>query len=70
MSAIDDRFAGLEPEAAPRSRGASGISPWRWRRTPSRARATALAALIYRGKPLLGFRAAQRHLSVYPFSRR
>lgn len=27
-----------------------------------------MAALIYRKKPLLGFRAAQRHLSVFPFS--
>ena len=27
-----------------------------------------MAALRYRGKPLLGFRAATDHLSVYPFS--
>ena len=27
-----------------------------------------MAALIYRGKPLLGFRAAKSHLSVFPFS--
>ena len=27
-----------------------------------------MAALIYRKKPLLGFRAAQKHLSIYPFS--
>ena len=27
-----------------------------------------MAALIYRRSPLLGFRAAQRHLSIYPFS--
>jgi uncharacterized protein YdhG (YjbR/CyaY superfamily) len=27
-----------------------------------------LAALTYRGKPLLGLRAAARHLSVFPFS--
>lgn len=27
-----------------------------------------LPALWYRGKPLLGFRAATRHLAVYPFS--
>ena len=27
-----------------------------------------MAALIYRGKPLLGFRAAKEHLSVFPFS--
>jgi uncharacterized protein YdhG (YjbR/CyaY superfamily) len=27
-----------------------------------------LAALTYRGKPLLGFRAARQHLSLYPFS--
>ena len=27
-----------------------------------------MAALIYRKKPLIGFKAAQRHLSVFPFS--
>ena len=27
-----------------------------------------MAALIYRGRPLLGFRAATDHLSVFPFS--
>lgn len=27
-----------------------------------------IAALRYRGKPLLGFRAADQHLSVFPFS--
>jgi uncharacterized protein YdhG (YjbR/CyaY superfamily) len=27
-----------------------------------------MAALRYRGKPLLGFRAATGHLSIYPFS--
>ena len=27
-----------------------------------------MAALRYRGKPLLGFRATARHLSVFPFS--
>jgi uncharacterized protein YdhG (YjbR/CyaY superfamily) len=27
-----------------------------------------MAALRYRGKPLLGFRAAKDHLSIYPFS--
>lgn len=27
-----------------------------------------MAALTYRGKPLLGFRAAAAHLSVFPFS--
>jgi uncharacterized protein YdhG (YjbR/CyaY superfamily) len=29
-----------------------------------------LAALMYRGKPLLGFLAAKDHMSVYPFSGR
>ncbi len=27
-----------------------------------------MPALLYRGKPLLGFRAATKHLAVYPFS--
>jgi uncharacterized protein YdhG (YjbR/CyaY superfamily) len=27
-----------------------------------------MAALTYRGKPLLGFRSAKAHLSVFPFS--
>jgi uncharacterized protein YdhG (YjbR/CyaY superfamily) len=29
-----------------------------------------MAALLYRGKPLLGFLAAKHHLSVFPFSSR
>lgn len=27
-----------------------------------------MAALLLQGKPLLGFRAAKQHLSIYPFS--
>ncbi|HEV8460013.1 MAG TPA: DUF1801 domain-containing protein [Gaiellaceae bacterium] len=29
-----------------------------------------VAALMYRGKPLIGFRAAKTHLSVFPYSGR
>jgi uncharacterized protein YdhG (YjbR/CyaY superfamily) len=31
-------------------------------------RSYGLPALVYRGKPLLGFAATKKHLSVYPFS--
>ena len=67
MSAVDDYFA----EQVPAARAAF-----------QRIRAIAVAAapdaedgvsygmpaLRYRGKPLLGFRAAKDHLSVFPFS--
>ena len=67
MSAIDDYFAGLEPEARA---ALERIRDLALEVAPDAEPGTSygLAALIYRGKPLLGFRAAQRHMSVYPFS--
>jgi uncharacterized protein YdhG (YjbR/CyaY superfamily) len=67
MSAVDEYFAGLDAstraafervrrlamEVAPEAEG--GVS-------------YGMAALIYKKKPLIGFKAAKRHLSVFPFS--
>lgn len=67
MSAVDEYFAGLDAptratfehiralvlEVAPEAEGGTSYG---------------MAALRYRNKPLLGFLAAQRHLSIFPFS--
>jgi uncharacterized protein YdhG (YjbR/CyaY superfamily) len=67
VSAIEEYLAGLDPETRAvfeRIRDlALEVAP---EATPGTS--YGLAALIYRRKPLLGFRAAQRHLSIYPFS--
>jgi uncharacterized protein YdhG (YjbR/CyaY superfamily) len=67
MSTVDEYFASLDPDA----RGAFE----RVRRVALKTAPTAeagtsygMAALMVRGKPLLGFKAAQKHLSVFPFS--
>jgi uncharacterized protein YdhG (YjbR/CyaY superfamily) len=67
VSVIDDYLAGLEPEARA---ALERIRDLALEVAPDAEPGTSygLAALIYRSKPLLGFRAAQRHLSVYPFS--
>lgn len=67
MSTVDDYFAGLDDAsraAFERIRDlALEVAP---EATPGQS--YGMAALIYRKKPLLGFRAAQKHLSVFPFS--
>ena len=67
MSAVDDYLAGLaaEPRAA-----FAHIRDLALEVVPQAEPGTSygMAALMYRGRPLLGFRAAQRHLSIYPFS--
>lgn len=67
VSAVDEYFKSLDPEArsvfehiralardvAPEAEGGTSYG---------------MAALKYQQKPLLGFRAAKNHLSVFPFS--
>ncbi len=69
MSAIDEYLAGLDPairDAFARVRElAREIVP-----DAEEGTSYGMAALRYRGKPLLGFRAAKDHLSVFPFSPR
>ena len=67
MSTVDEYFAGLDPE----SRGAFGkIRDLALEITPDAVAGMSygMAALIYKAKPLIGFRAAQKHLSIFPFS--
>lgn len=67
MSTVDDYFASLDDAsraAFERIRDlALEVAP---EATPGKS--YGMAALIYRKKPLLGLRAAQKHLSVFPFS--
>jgi uncharacterized protein YdhG (YjbR/CyaY superfamily) len=67
MSAMDDYLGGLPPEqraALERVRAAVA------RAVPEaeEGESYGMPAFIYAGRPLLGFRAAKRHLSVFPFS--
>ncbi|MET0683732.1 MAG: DUF1801 domain-containing protein [Solirubrobacteraceae bacterium] len=67
MSAIDDYLAGLSPAdkaALERVRAAVlGAVP-----EAQEGRSYGMPAFIYAGRPLLGFRAAKKHLSLFPFS--
>lgn len=67
MSVIDDYLEGLDPprrEALARvCRIVRGAVP-----EAEEAHSYGMPAFTYRGRPLLGFRASQRHLSVHPFS--
>lgn len=67
VSTVDEYFDGLDaPEAAAfRHVRALALDV-----VPDAEPGTSygMAALIHRGKPLLGFRAAKGHLSVFPFS--
>jgi uncharacterized protein YdhG (YjbR/CyaY superfamily) len=69
MTVVDEYFGGLEPgqrAAFERIRGlAVELAP-----QAEQGRSYGMAALTYSGKPLIGFRAAKEHLSVYPFSAR
>jgi uncharacterized protein YdhG (YjbR/CyaY superfamily) len=67
MPAVDDYLSTLEPDA----RGAfERVQALAMDVVPEAEQATSygMAALRYRNKPLLGFRAASRHLSLFPFS--
>lgn len=67
MDEVDDYLAGLdEPVRAAYSRVlavALEVVP-----EAEQGRSYGMAALRYRGKPLLGFLATKQHLSVFPFS--
>lgn len=67
MAAVDDYFAGLDAPARAafeRVRAVAEVC------APDAEQGTSygMAALRLRGKPLLGFKAAKDHLSVFPFS--
>jgi uncharacterized protein YdhG (YjbR/CyaY superfamily) len=67
MSAIDDYLEGLAPDqkaALTRVREiVAALVP-----DAEEGRSYGMPAFIYAGSPLLGFRAAQKHLSIFPFS--
>ena len=69
MSVVDDYLGSLEPSARAAFEHirtvAMGLAP-----EAEDGMSYGMAALRYRGKPLLGFRAAKGHLSVFPFSPR
>jgi uncharacterized protein YdhG (YjbR/CyaY superfamily) len=67
VSAMDDYLDGLQPAeraALARVRAVvDGVVP-----AAEEATSYGMPAFLYAGRPLLGFRAARRHLSVFPFS--
>jgi uncharacterized protein YdhG (YjbR/CyaY superfamily) len=67
MSAMDDYLGGLPPEqkaALARVRAiVQDVAP-----EAEEGVSYGTPAFLYAGRPLLGFRAAKRHLSVFPFS--
>lgn len=67
MAAVDDYFATL---AGPDRREFERIRKIVIALAPDAEQGTSygMAALRYRKKPLLGFKAAKNHLSVFPFS--
>ena len=67
VGVVDDYFKSLEPD---RRAAFERIRSLALDIVPDAEQATSygMAALKYKGKPLLGFAAAQRHLSVFPFS--
>jgi uncharacterized protein YdhG (YjbR/CyaY superfamily) len=67
MAAVDDYLDGLDE---PARRAFGRVLGLALDEAPDSEQGTSygMAALIHRGKPLLGFRAAAHHLSVFPFS--
>ena len=67
VSSMDDYLAGLAPgdrAALERVRAAVlSVVP-----EAEEGRSYGMPAFIYAGRPLLGFRAAKKHLSIFPFS--
>jgi uncharacterized protein YdhG (YjbR/CyaY superfamily) len=64
---VDDYLAGLD---APTRAAFERIRELAVKTAPEAEQGTSygLAALVYKGSPLLGFRAARQHLSIFPFS--
>ncbi len=67
MSVVDDYFGGLDEASAAAFEHVRRLA---MRVAPDAEDGTGygMAALRYRGRPLLGFREAKGHLSVFPFS--
>jgi uncharacterized protein YdhG (YjbR/CyaY superfamily) len=67
MGAVDDYFTGL---GAPERAAFERVRAVAEEQAPDAEQGTSygMAALRHRGKPLLGFKAAKDHLSVFPFS--
>ena len=67
MSAVDDYFEDLD---APVRTAFERIRDLALAEVPEAEQGTSygMAALRYKQKPLLGFRAAEKHLSIFPFS--
>lgn len=67
MSSVDDYLASLDE---PQHRALARVLGLALAEVPEAEQGTSygLPALRYRGKPLLGFKAAANHLAVYPFS--
>ena len=67
MSAMDDYLDGLAPDqkaALARVRGiVAELVP-----DAEEGKSYGMPAFVYAGRPLLGFRAAKKHLSIFPFS--
>lgn len=67
MSEIDDYLDGLPP-AQKEALGRVRAVVERVAAEAEEGRSYGMPAFIYAGRPLLGFRAAKTHLSVFPFS--
>jgi uncharacterized protein YdhG (YjbR/CyaY superfamily) len=67
VGAVDDYFDNLDPDTR---EAFEHIRSLALEIVPDAEQGTSygMAALRYKGKPLLGFAAAKRHLSVFPFS--
>jgi uncharacterized protein YdhG (YjbR/CyaY superfamily) len=67
MTAVDEYFDSLD---ADRRAAFERIRALAMDEAPAaeQGRSYGMAALKYHGKPLLGFRAAEHHLSIFPFS--
>lgn len=67
MPEVDDYLAGLEPPVAAAFRAVVTVAT---ELAPDAEQGTSygMAALRHKGKPLLGFRLAAKHLAVFPFS--
>lgn len=67
MATVDDYLEGLDQ---PSREAFARVLSAALAEAPEAEQGTSygMAALIYKRRPLLGFRAAKRHLSVFPFS--